>query len=492
MTRPISPPAGVDYDRKWLVLTAIAMGIFLGTIDGSIVNAALPTLVEELNTTFPVVQWVVIAYLLTLATLTLGIGRLGDMVGKKPIYTAGFAMFTTGSTLCGLAPSVSWLIAFRIVQGVGAAMIFALGFAILTEAFPPTERGQALGIGGAVVSIGIAIGPAVGGLIIDALSWRWIFLVNLPIGIIGTWTANRFVPNVKPRGGEKFDFVGAGAFFVALLTLMLGLTFAQDLGFSDGLVIGLLVIAAAATVGFVRIEQHVVAPMLDLTLFRSRLLTVNLVTGWMSFIAIAGLFILAPFYLQDVLGYDTRTMGLLLIGAPIALGVVAPVAGRLSDRIGSWPVLVSGLAIMVGGYIGLTGLSLDTSGLEYIALTVPVGVGIGVFQSPNNSAVLGSVPPTRLGVASGMLTITRITGQITGIAVVATLWSARVGARVGAAVDPTDADPAAQVAAFRDAMLAVAAMMAVAMALAIWGLVTDRRMAEIQTAHSLDPEAPAQ
>jgi MFS family permease len=192
----------VDYSRKWLVMAAIAMGIFLGTIDGSIVNAALPTLETEFGTSFAAVQWIVLGYLLVLATLTMGVGRVGDMRGKRPIYTAGFAVFTVASTLCGLAPGIGWLIAFRVVQGIGSAMIFALGFAILTEAFPASERGRALGLAGTLVSIGVAIGPALGGLIIDTLSWRWIFLVNLPVGILGTWTAWRFVPDVEPPGAS--------------------------------------------------------------------------------------------------------------------------------------------------------------------------------------------------------------------------------------------------------------------------------------------------
>ncbi|MDQ3781408.1 MAG: MFS transporter, partial [Actinomycetota bacterium] len=289
--------SAVDYSRKWFVMAAIAMGIFLGTIDGSIVNAALPTLEREFDTSFASVQWIVLGYLLVLATLTLSVGRLGDMTGKRPIYTAGFAVFTVASTLCGLAPGVGWLIGFRIVQGIGSAMIFALGFAILTEAFPPSERGRALGLAGSIVSIGVAIGPAAGGLIIDALSWRWIFLVNLPVGIIGTWTAWRFVPDVAPEGGERFDFAGATAFCVGLLSMMLGLTLAQESGFTDPVVVGLIAGSVVALTGFLAIERRVAHPMLDLTLFRNRLLSANLFTGWLVFVALAGFLVLAPFYL---------------------------------------------------------------------------------------------------------------------------------------------------------------------------------------------------
>ena len=375
----------VDYSRKWLVMAAIAMGIFLGTIDGSIVNAALRTLELEFDTTFASVQWIVLGYLLMLATLTLGVGRLGDMTGKRPIYTAGFAVFTVASTLCGLAPDIGWLIAFRIVQGVGSAMIFALGFAILTEAFPASERGRALGLAGSLVSIGVAIGPALGGLIIDTLGWRWIFLVNLPIGIVGTWTAWRFVPDVEPPGGERFDFIGAAAFCVTLLSMMLGLTLAQDRGFDDALVIGLIVVSVAAMTLFITIERRVAHPMLDLTLFSDRLLSANLFTGWLVFVALAGFLVLAPFYLQDVLGYDTKTMGLLLAAAPIALGVVSPISGAVSDRVGPRPVLVAGLVVLTAGYIGLTTLGVDTSATTWLLLVVPVGIGVGIFQSPNNS-----------------------------------------------------------------------------------------------------------
>ncbi len=468
----------VDYSRKWFVMAAIAMGIFLGTIDGSIVNAALPTLETEFGTSFAAVQWIVLGYLLVLATLTMGVGRLGDMRGKRPIYTAGFAVFTVASTLCGLAPGIGWLIAFRIVQGIGSAMIFALGFAILTEAFPASERGRALGLAGTLVSIGVAIGPALGGLIIDTLSWRWIFLVNLPIGILGTWTAWRFVPDVEPPGGQRFDFVGATAFGVALLSMMLGLTLAQERGFGDAVVIGLAVAAVAALVAFIAIERRVSHPMIDLTLFSNRLLSANLVSGWLVFVALAGFLVLAPFYLQDVLGYDTRTMGLLLAAAPIALGVVSPISGAISDRVGPRPVLVTGLAVLVVAYLGLTTLGVDTSVRNWLLLVIPAGLGVGIFQSPNNSAVMGAVPSHRLGVTSAMLTITRIFGQIVGVTVLGTIWATRVSAYSGIA-DPTEAAPEAQVNGLTDTIAVAAAALTVALLVAIWGLVTERRAARV-------------
>jgi EmrB/QacA subfamily drug resistance transporter len=464
----------VDYSRKWWVMLAVAMGIFLGTIDGSIVNVALPTLVEDLETTFPIVQWVVLAYLLTLATLVLSVGRLGDIVGKKPIYASGFAVFTLGSVLCGLSPTVGWLIGFRVFQALGAAMIFALGFAIITEAFPPRERGRALGITGAIVSVGIILGPALGGVIIHVSSWRWIFFVNLPVGIVGTLTAIRFVPNVPPHGGERFDFVGAAVFFVMLLSFMLGLTFGQTRGFGHGLALGLLALAAVALPAFIAIERRAEHPMLDLSLFRDRLVSVNLFAGWASFAAIGGVFVLLPFYLQNVLGHSPMETGLLLASAPLALGLAAPAAGSISDRIGPWPVILVGLSVLLVSYVLMMTLGARTTPVGYLVAMAPVGLGMGIFQSPNNSAIMGAVPSRRLGVTSGLLTITRITGQLSGISVLGAVWAARVASHAGARGEPSAAPARAQVAGLREAMVVSASLIGISLALAAWARVRPR------------------
>jgi len=477
-----SPPEGVDYDRKWFVLVAVAMAIFLGTVDGSIVNIALPTLVDEFDTSFGVVQWVVLAYLLTQATLVLGFGRLGDMVGKKPIFTTGFAVFTVGSVLAGLSPSIEILIAFRVVQAVGAAMIFALGFAITTEAFPPSERGKALGINGTMVSIGIIAGPILGGLIIEAADWRWIFFVNLPIGIIGTITAVQFVPNTRPEGGHRFDFLGAGLFLIGLLALLLGLTWGQERGFADPVIIGLFALSAIALAAFVQVERTVPEPMLDLSIFTSRDLTVNLVTGFITFVAIAGLLILLPFYLTNVLGFGPQSVGLLLGAIPITLGIVAPFSGTLSDRIGSRPVTVAGLGVLAAGYgIGAFVLGVDTPVVVFIAIGFIIGAGMGVFQSPNNSAILGAVPQQRLGVTSGMLSITRITGQITGVAVLGTVWATRTVSYAGGGT-ADDAPAAAAASGLSDTLAVTTVLVGAALLLGLWmwragRAVTDARSA---------------
>jgi EmrB/QacA subfamily drug resistance transporter len=471
----MTPPEGVDYSRRWFVLVAVAMAIFLGTVDTSIVNVALPTLVDEFDTSFGVVQWVVLAYNLTQATLVLSIGRLGDMIGKKVIFTMGFGVFTVGSMLAGLSPTVGALIAFRVLQAVGAAMIFALGFAITTEAFPPTERGKALGINGTMVSLGIITGPIIGGLILEAADWRWIFYVNLPIGIIGTITAVRFVPNTKPGGGRRFDFIGAFLFFAALLAVLLGLTWGQTRGFTDPAILGLFAFSAVTMAAFVGVERRVEEPMVDLTIFAYPDLTVNLITGFITFVGLSGLLLLLPFYLTDVLGYGPRGIGLLLGAVPLALGLVAPFSGSLSDRIGSRPVTVTGLAVLTAGFaFAAFALDTDTSAMVFIAVGLVIGIGMGIFQSPNNSAILGAVPQHRLGITSGILTINRLTGFMTGVAVIGTIWAARTASYAGGGT-AEDAPAAAQASGLSDTLTLTAALVAGALVLGLWMWRSDRQ-----------------
>lgn len=467
----------VDYSRKWYVMAAVAMGIFLATIDGSIVNVALPTLIDTFQAEFHLVEWVVLSYLLVVTTLMLSIGRLGDMIGKKKIYSSGMIIFTVGSVLCGLAPSVYWLIGFRVLQAIGAVMMMALGMAILTEAFPARERGKVLGLGGSVVSIGIVTGPVLGGILIEALSWHWIFFVNLPVGIVGVLMVQRFVLDLKPAGGQRFDYWGAASLFASLTAFSLALTLGQQEGFDRPFILALFAVWAIFLIVFLAVEWRSREPMVDLRIFRNTLFSVNLITGFITFIGTAGTIILMPFYLENVLGYSTRSVGLLLAVVPIAMGLSAPVAGSLSDRFGTRPITVVGLAVLVAGYYGVSTLGTDTTALGYVLRFLPIGLGMGIFQSPNNSAIMGSVPRTRLGVASGLLSITRTLGQTVGIAALGALWASRVFAYAGRVLPhgATTAAAAHQVAGFQDTFLIVDLFVVVALGLSVWGLVRERR-----------------
>ena len=459
----------VDFSRKWFVMWAVSMGVFLATIDGSIVNIALPTLQEEFGAPFSSVQWVVLAYLLVLGTLSLLFGRLGDMIGKKRIYTTGFVAFTAASAAAASAQSVGMLIGWRIVQAVGAAMILSLGLAILTAAFPATERGKALGLIGTTVSVGIVIGPTMGGLILSAASWHWIFLVNVPVGIIGTITSIKFIPNTKPIGGQTFDFPGAGLFAAAITSLMLGMTLAGERGFASPLVLTLLAVAVVVGAGFIYWERRTDQPIIDLSIFDNKLFSINIVTGLLTFVCISGVFFIAPFYLERTLGFESRQIGLLLAASPILLAVVAPVSGWLSDKIGSRPITIAGLLVLLVGYWSFRRLSVDTTPLGFVLVLAPIGAGMGLFQSPNNSIIMGSVRPERLGIASGLLNLTRILGQITGIGVLTTFWAIRADAAGG------QTDPAGIVAGLHDTMLVATTLIGFGFTLALWGYIAERR-----------------
>jgi len=475
-----SPPA-VDFSKKWYVLSAVGMGVFLATIDGSIVNISLPTLVSSFQTDFALVQWVVLAYLLTVTTLMLGVGRLADIYGKKPIYTAGFIVFTVGSVLCGLSPTIYTLIGFRVVQALGAAMIMALGMAITTEAFPPSERGRALGISGTIVSVGIAIGPTLGGLIVKNLSWHWIFFVNLPIGIVGTWMVIRYVPAFKPAGGQRFDFWGALTLCISLLSLLVALTLGQRNGFGDQTVLLLAGMFVVFLASFIFIELRAEQPMLDLRLFRNSLFSVSLTTGFIIFICLAGTLILMPFYAENVLGYDPQQTGLLMATVPVALGIIAPLSGSLSDRFGSRPITVAGLAMLTVGFLAVSSLDAETTTLGYVLRFLPVGLGMGMFQSPNNSSIMGAAPRERLGIASSMLAVTRTLGQTTGIAVLGALWAGQVFKHAGEVLTggATSAPIPAQVFALRDTFVIVSILIFVALLLSIWGLREERKSKQV-------------
>lgn len=485
--------AAVDYSRKWYVLIAVGLSIFLGTIDGSIVNLALPTLVRELDTNFASVQWVVLIYLLGLTTLMPGVGRVADIVGKKQIYILGFIGFIIGSALCGLAPTVWWLVGFRLVQAVGAAMMIGLGPALVTDAFPPNERGRALGWAGLAVSLGVVTGPLVGGVIIDLLSWHWIFYVNVPIGIIATVFAVRFVPAVPPPGGQTFDYAGALTLFLGLLALMLALTLGQERGFGDPAILALFLLAAVLFPLFTWLELRAPQPMLDVRLLANRNLSVNLVASFIAFVSVGSVFFLMPFYLENMRGFPISQVGLMQAIVPIMLGFFAPLSGWIADRYGNRPVVAAGLGIVVITYVLLLGLDLQTSVLVFILSFAPLGIGMGIFQSPNNSTIMTSVPSEQRGVASSLLGITRTMGQIAGVAVLGTVWASRVAFYEGAehAADATQAPLAAQIAGLHDTYIVLMVLSLVAFGLALWDWLGARSPHGVQPAPAAAPTQPA-
>ncbi|MEZ4770104.1 MAG: MFS transporter [Caldilineales bacterium] len=466
------------YRNKWLILGAVSLALFMGTVDGTIVNVALPTMVADFATNFPTIQWVVLAFLLGLSVLMLSVGRLADMLGKKRIFLLGLVIFTAGSALCGLSPTVYALIAARLVQSVGAAMLLALGVAIVTETWPSEERGKALGFSAGVISLGIVVGPTAGGLIISALSWHWIFFVNVPLGLLALLAVWRYVPPLKPKAShERFDFLGAAVFAVGLLALLLGLTVGQAVGFRDPRMLALFGLAVVALALFVAIERRVRFPMVDLNLFRNLQFSLNLATGALTFVAIAAVVFLLPFYLELALGLPVSQVGILMASTPLVLAVLGPLSGSLSDRFGTRPVSVIGLAILALGYLVASTMDASTTPVGFILRMLLIGIGMGVFQSPNNSAIMGAAPRNRLGIASGMLSITRTLGQTAGIALLGALFATLLTVYAGQPTDVSAASPEVIANALHDQFLLVAGLIGIGLVLSLLAWRRERRQA---------------
>ena len=463
----------------------------MGAVDGTIVNVALPTMVHELNTSFATIQWVVLAFLLGLTILMLSMGRLGDMIGKKSLFTIGLVVFTVGSALCGLSPNVYWLIGFRFLQSVGAAMTLALGVAIVTETWPAYERGKAIGLAGGIISLGIAAGPALGGVILQAASWHWIFFVNLPIGLLALALVLVYIPPLQPghRVGD-FDFAGAVLIGIGLVAFSLAMTIGQTAGFTSWPVLALILSGLLTIAVFVFIERHAAHPMVDLSLFQNNAFTLNLFTGFLTFVAIAGVVLLLPFYLELVMGLGAQQVGLLMAVVPIVLGILGPLSGSLSDRIGTRPVSVAGLVMLLAGYAVLTQLATTSTPFQFILLLLPVGLGMGTFQSPNNTAIMNAAPRRRLGIASGMLSMTRTLGQTAGIALLGALFAARLQIYAGQGADVESAAPAAIVQAMHDQFYFVVALIGLGLLFALWRWWAERGVKEEPRPHERTPVWP--
>ena len=463
--------------HKWLSLAAVGLGVLMATIDISIVNVSLPTLVKTFRTDFPTIQWVILSYVLVITSTMLSMAHLGDLVGKKKIYLLGLTIFTFGSLLCGMSPSVYWLIGFRALQGFGAVMVQSLGTALVIEAFPARERGRALGVIGGIVSVGLALGPPVGGLIIGLASWRWIFLINIPIGFLAIGAIGLFIPSLETKRGEHhFDVLGGLILLATIIAYSLGMTMGQHLGFRNAQVLLLLLGAGLGLGLFIAVEKKSSQPMLAPKLFKNTLFSINLLMGWLVFIVLGGTFTL-PFYLELVKGYPTETVGWLMMVVPVSMGLISLVAGALSDRFGPRGISLAGLLLLVVGSLSIAGLGVETTTGGYILHLLPLGCGLGLFLAPNNSAVMGAAPKEHLGVASGLLALSRTMGHTTGIPLAGVLFTAGMMAsgRVTSAADLTQAPPQDLVNGLAATFHTTALMIAFATALAALAYWLDRR-----------------
>ena len=415
---------GIPY--KWLALLTVSIGTYMATLDASIVNITLPKLTKVFEIEPSVVLWVSLAYLLVSTGLMLILGKIGDVFGRKRVYVLGFILFTAGLIFCSLSQNIVQLILARAFQGIGAAMMMALGAAIVTAAFPDKERGKALGIWGAVVFAGLLTGPVLGGFLLDLLDWRSVFYVRIPIGIIGLVMARIFLREQRVSNTDfKFDIRGTVTLFGGLSCLLLFFNLSGRLGFLSPLVLILSCIALILLVFFVVFEKKATHPIVNLSLFRNRLFASgNISLGIMSF-ANSGYIFLMPFYLIDVLGHSASEAGLITAVIPLTALLIAPLSGWLSDKIGPMPLCTAGIALVCLALFLLTGLSIESSNTYIIIRLFILGLGIGMFGAPNSSSIMGSIPRDKLSTGSAMIATARQIGISSGIAIFGTIFTSR-------------------------------------------------------------------
>lgn len=428
-------------NRRWLILANTALGTFMATLDGSIANVALPTIANSFHISLNVVQWVVTAYLLTICALLPVVGKLSDLYGKARLYRYGFLLFSLGSALCSLAQHIGFLIFSRILQAVGASFLMANSQGIVAQTFSERERGRAMGIIGTVVSLGSLTGPSLGGVFIGWFGWPSIFWINIPIGIFGFLAALRVMPREKMQTvKEPFDYWGSLLFMGGMVLLMYTVSKGEVWGWGSSVTLFALGIAAALMIGFYWRERTFAFPMLDLSLYRIRTFAYGTTAGMLSFVSLFCVNIMMPFYVQHVLQQPPEITGFIMAAFPLTMAVVAPLSGYLSDKIGSKLLTVAGQTINALGFVSLNLLGTQVS-VWTVALHLAVfGMGQGMFQSPNNSSIMGSVPRRQLGIAGGMNALVRNVGMVLGISLSTSLFTYRLHALTGMISAPFSSD----------------------------------------------------
>lgn len=412
----MKPQKEAGFSRNpWVIFSVVAMGTFMGTLDASIVNVALPVMTKILGTDIHISQWIVTAYLLTISSLLPIFGRAGDMYGQRRVLTSGVALFTLSSVACALSSSIIMLIVSRIIQAVGASMMMSNGPAIIAMTFSVKERGRALGAIGTVVALGSVTGPALGGLLVGMFGWESIFFINIPIGIIA-FTMGRVLLPKGVHKDETFDFAGSFLFALSIISILLVLSHGGRWGWQSIQVSSGIAVSIISLILFISVEREVKHPMLDLTMFRNRPFLAGNLSGLLSFIAMFSSVILLPFFLTNIKGLTPSQVGLIITPFPLVMGITAPLSGYLSEKISPVYLTTIGLSITSSGLALMSYITGETSILNIALLQAFMGLGSGLFQSPNNNSVISSVPREKMGIAGGINALMRNFGMVTGTA----------------------------------------------------------------------------
>lgn len=405
------------------VILAIGIGTFMSSFDASVVNLAMPLIKAHFNVSLAMVEWIITSYLLVISTLLLTFGRLADLYGHKKIYSTGLVIFTAGSLLCGFSFNIVMLIICRILQATGAGMLYSTGPAIITDAVPPENRGKALSTTAIAVALGLCTGPVAGGALSSLFGWQSIFYINIPVGLLALFMVERTIETDGKTTKTPFDITGSILIFAALLFILLPLDLSSDHPLPPYLFIGALCIGAALIAGFILFELKTRFPLLKISLFKNRVFAASNIAALFIYMAQFIMVFLAPFYLENLRGYSALLSGFLYLPMPLATMCVAPISGTISDHFDSRYISSFGALIMAGGLYLLSLLNATTSYTYIIFSMILTGFGFGMFQTPNNSAIMGNVPPENRGTASGTLATMRNIGMVMGVAVSGALFA---------------------------------------------------------------------
>jgi EmrB/QacA subfamily drug resistance transporter len=465
-------------NRKWLTLVAVAFGLFMIMLDNTVVNVALPSIQGDLGISVSELEWVVNAYALTFGVLLLSGGKLADMLGRRRIFIVGLVIFTVSSFFCGFATSAALLIGARVVQGVGAALMNPATLSIITATFPPRQRGTAIGIWAGVSALALAIGPLVGGLITEHINWSWVFYINIPVGILAVLAARAFIDESRDESHEqRLDLPGLVTSAAGLFALTYALIESNQRGWGSTFVLSLFLIAALFLVAFVLLEMRQRLPMLDLGLFRNLTFASANAVMFLIGLAMFGMFFFVSLYVQNVLGYSPVQAGATFLPMTLLIILVAPQAGRLSDRLGPRAMMVPGL-ILVSLSLLLFSLQDATSSFwSLLPALLLGGLGMAMAMAPTTSAAMGSVPVDKAGVGSAVINSMRQVGGSVGIAV--------LGAIVATQFDQDHPNPLDFVKGFQMATRVAAGIAFVGVLVAAFGI----RKVRTQPAAEAVPEA---
>jgi EmrB/QacA subfamily drug resistance transporter len=414
-----------EENRRWWTLGAMCFALFMMMLDNTVVNVALPSIQRDLHASLSALEWTINAYTLTLAVLLVTGGRLGDIFGRRRLFLIGVLVFGASSAIIGLSPNGTVLVAFRAVQGIGAALMMPATLSIITQTFPPEQRGMAIGTWAGVSAMALAIGPVFGGFLTESVSWRAIFFINPPIALIAiavTLFATR--ESRDETVGRTVDYPGIATLTVSLTALVLALVEGNSWGWGSAGIVGLLIVAVAGLIAFVSIELHARAPMVDFSFFRARsFLGSNLVAFFVTFAMFSQFFFLT-LYMQNVMHYSPLQSGLRFLPSTILVIIAGPIAGRLADRIGPRSLITVGLLVVSGALFIQSGITVHTGYGLLLPGFVLMGVGIGLVMSPMSTAAMNAVDRTKAGVASGTLSMSRMVGGTFGVAVMGALVTA--------------------------------------------------------------------